>query len=147
MLIRLYHHSGTPCCQGCCQGCNEGPYRQEQVQAHLPADAFHIQLWMPLLLRELVLALLQNSQVVMSISFDLRAALIIIFHPHTFGRPELAPSGRKSRQTMNILQSNIPDPTSPQSRRSPCRKSQSLFCRVQQYGAKAPLTGTLHANP
>ena len=47
----------------CCQGYNKGPYRQEQVQAHLPADAFHIQLWMPLLLRELVLALLRNSQV------------------------------------------------------------------------------------
>ena len=43
------------------------------MQARLPADAFHIQLWMPLLLRELVLALLQNSQLVMSISFQSRA--------------------------------------------------------------------------
>ena len=47
----------------CCQGYNKEPYRQEQVQAHLPADAFHIQLWMPLLLRELVLALLQKQSI------------------------------------------------------------------------------------
>lgn len=68
----------------CCQGYNKGPYRQEQVQAHLPADAFHIQLWMPLLLRELVLALLQNSQLVMSILFYSRAVLLIIFPSATF---------------------------------------------------------------
>ena len=70
----------------CCQECNRGPYRQEQVQAHLPADAFHIQLWMPLLLRELVLALLQNSQLVMSISLNSRAVLKMIFPSATFQR-------------------------------------------------------------
>ena len=73
MFIRPCHRSKS----ACCQGCNKEPYRQEQVQAHLPADAFHIQLWMPLLLMELVLALLQNSQMVMSISFDSRAVLIV----------------------------------------------------------------------
>ena len=63
MAIRPCHQSKA----ACCQGYKKGPYRQEQVQARLPADAFHNRLWMPWLLRELVLALLRNSQVVMSI--------------------------------------------------------------------------------
>ena len=84
MPIRPCHHIEA----ACCQVYNRGPYRQEQVRGHLPADVYHSQQWMPLLLRELVLALLRNSQLVMSISIDLRAALTAFFPLRLFRRPE-----------------------------------------------------------
>ena len=69
----------------------------------LPADAFHIQQWMPLLLRELVLALLQISQLVMSVSFHSRAVLT---NPTPSADLQMARAGSKRTNkppAMNIL--------------------------------------------